>query len=91
MTMKHTQNRDEQGRYDFDNLDLLCTCGHTLGNHSAGDSPKDCLYYSFPQHTADNCGCLRFRKARKQPTPDQLVPCAICSSKHLKPRGGVDQ
>jgi hypothetical protein len=67
--------RDEQGRYDYENdWDRLCVCGHTLGVHASG-SPADCLLYSFGDHHSEikdhlhqpdkNCGCQKFRAARK--------------------------
>lgn len=72
---QRVQRREDNGRFDFDsNLDRLCVCGHRLGDHAAGTSPKDCLVYSFPEtdrakmYNGDkpNCGCMKFRQSRRK-------------------------
>lgn len=67
------RKREIDGRYAYDgNLDRLCVCGHTLGNHSCG-SAADCILYSlptieqrsYPGADKPNCGCMKFRLSRK--------------------------
>lgn len=68
------RKREHDGKYAFDgNLDRLCVCGHTLGDHASG-SPADCLVYSFSgsdrakmvNGDKPNCGCLKFRLSRRK-------------------------
>lgn len=72
--MRQNPKREPDGKYAFDgNLDRMCVCGHTLGNHSCG-TPADCLLYSLPEGErklypgGDKpvCGCLKFRLSRKK-------------------------
>lgn len=72
--MQRDAKREFDGKYAFDgNLDRMCVCGHTLGNHAAG-SPADCLLYSLPERERlqlpggdkPECGCLKFRLSRKK-------------------------
>lgn len=66
---KRPQERADDGRYTFDgNLDRLCVCGHTLGEHSGG-APHDCLVYSYPENDPKHadCDCLKFRPSRRKP------------------------
>ena len=55
---KAKQNREvNSGRYAFDgNFDRLCTCGHTLGNHTAarGRCPTT---GKMEQPCMIDCGC----------------------------------
>lgn len=73
----NARKREADGRFDHaGNWERLCVCGHTLGDHSAG-SPADCLMYSFSAESRTekvngdkpNCGCQKFRLARKQVRP----------------------
>jgi hypothetical protein len=60
------QNRTRSGRYDYDgDMDRLCVCGHTLGQHAAA-SPHDCFVNEALGHEGEeNCTCPKFRPARK--------------------------
>ena len=64
--MKPNQKRTPDGKYDHDgDLNRMCVCGHTFGDHSSG-SPADCLAYSL--HGASEfdkaCRCLKFRPVK---------------------------
>jgi hypothetical protein len=53
------RSRDSRGRYELDNLDLVCACGHRLGEHCAGGRPgakRECF--------EDGCSCDAFRVRR---------------------------
>lgn len=65
--------RDPEGRYTYAKLDILCVCGHTLGQHAAGNGqpgvPRDCLAGTGGPGDAPNeplCGCPNFRRSRKR-------------------------
>mgnify|MGYP000968236009 FL=1 len=55
------EKRKQNGRYDFANMELQCTCYHKLGIHTAGENEKglkDCLagdFYGFSR-----CECAGF-------------------------------
>ena len=56
------QGRDSEGRYTYENRwERLCTCGHTLGNHTAV-APHTCIEGDF---SAVSCSCAKFRPSRK--------------------------
>lgn len=49
------------GRYGFDGqFDRVCTCGHTLGNHTAV-APHSCIEGDFSDVS---CDCAKFRPAK---------------------------
>lgn len=54
--------RDARGRYDHNDLELVCRCGHQLGVHTAA-APRECLNHDRHTPGADGqpCGCERFR------------------------------
>jgi hypothetical protein len=62
------QERSEDGRYDYGDMDRVCVCGHTLGDHAGGPNPKRCLAHangSVPRTDADpDCQCEKFRPKR---------------------------
>lgn len=63
------RTRDPSGRYDFDNMALICVCGHTLGEHYAAQ-PRPCGIgegIEGPDYPPDvaRCGCEKFRRSRK--------------------------
>lgn len=55
------EKRDREGRYTFSDMDRMCRCGHTLGQHlaarvrDAGKMRQDCL----------ECDCEVFKPARE--------------------------
>ena len=53
-----TQRDKATGRYTDTRFDKLCTCGHTLGNHTAEKvgNHQECL--------TDGCECECFTKVR---------------------------
>lgn len=56
------QLRDSEGRYNF-KFERVCKCGHTCGVHTAertADNGQPCLL--------EGCACMRFARARTQPT-----------------------
>lgn len=63
------RTRTRGGQYDYDNLDLMCECGHSLGEHNA---LRACL-------SDDGCGCKKFKLRRRKlessvkPTPAQIT------------------
>jgi len=57
MAKQIEQPRDDAGRYESDDWDALCTCGHRLGDHTAA-APHECLGPDFD----GSCSCSRFRK-----------------------------
>lgn len=59
--------RDSSGRYDYSNYDLVCTCSHTLGDHTA-EKPRACGLYGTG---LNDCPCKNFRKSRNQEAPDE--------------------
>lgn len=70
MTTTRLQTRDRKnGRYAHANLDLLCVCGHSLGEHTAETvgGLRHCLHGTFPDEGhMESCECERFRKSRKK-------------------------
>ena len=46
------------GQYVHTHFEAVCTCGHTLGRHSANAvaGVRECF--------ADDCACMRYRKVR---------------------------
>jgi len=55
-----SHERRDQGRYDYSNLDVVCRCGHRLGEH-ADVSPRPC----FADEMGDGCACERFQRDRR--------------------------
>jgi hypothetical protein len=58
----------EDGRYTYSKLDRVCTCGHTLGVHTAARSrgSQPCLAYD--EGVAEEpCDCDCFTPARRTP------------------------
>ena len=59
------QARDIHGQYSFDGrLERVCVCGHTLGEHSGGTAPHDCLVSTFAPYTP--CDCQKFRPSKRK-------------------------
>lgn len=56
--MKQEARDKSSGRYTDSRLDKLCSCGHTLGQHSAEKAGKEQPCY------ADGCDCDCFTKKR---------------------------
>ncbi len=58
--------RGMSGRYDYKDLNQVCVCGHTLGEHCAANptGQRDCLVNG--SDSACEAKCKNFRKARKQ-------------------------
>lgn len=73
-------SRDSSGRYDHDNMNLMCVCGHTLGMHGMGEgkrgSKRVCQYGSCLElgEPDEPCTCENFKKARIQPNPRKRGP-----------------
>ena len=60
------QKREPNGQYSHHGqLERLCVCGHTFGQHCDG-RPADCLAYSFADadEKAKACRCVKFRPVR---------------------------
>lgn len=53
------QPRRSNGRYDLSRLDRRCTCGHTLGEHTAAGEHECVAGYGF-----SGCRCDGFRPSR---------------------------
>ncbi len=49
------------GRYAFEKMDLLCTCGHSLGKHDA-ERAKDKQYCQNEDEFGNLCDCEYFTK-----------------------------
>lgn len=65
---KHSERESSTGRYE--SFDAMCVCGHSKGNHTAGEgrgSAGDCIYHEADDAAADApfCSCEKYRKARK--------------------------
>lgn len=78
MTNSAHSNRNADGKYTYSKLDLVCVCGHTLGQHSAervkGQQPCFC-------EDGDGCACESFKRARApkaRPAIVVVVPAANC-------------
>lgn len=53
--------RTKSGKYDYENMELVCTCGHQLGNHLA-EWPHGCIAWdSVPG--VEWCDCEKFVKS----------------------------
>ena len=60
MDAKKNETRDRRtGQYAYSRWEMPCTCGHTLGEHTAAvcEGQRPCL--------AEDCDCDRFKKARR--------------------------
>ncbi len=64
--IKNHRNRSKDGRYDFDDLSLICKCGHSLGVHSGQNELKKrgCLNedHHIDGATGEYCTCKNFQK-----------------------------
>lgn len=60
MEKKPNLNRDKKGKYSYSNFDLICTCGHRLGSHTA-EYPHDCCYGEHPENYNQVCKCNGFK------------------------------
>lgn len=56
------QLRERSGKYSFD-LDRLCVCDHTFGQHTAEGSHL-CIAHELPGGPSKPCFCQTFRPAR---------------------------
>lgn len=56
--------RSKDGKYDYDNFELVCECGHTLGVHCAANESR--LRPCFNGDTGEDCDCENFKKKRDQ-------------------------
>lgn len=58
--------RDRDGRYDFNNMDLFCECGHRLGVHAGenGTKTRPCFNedLGIEGATGETCNCQNFTK-----------------------------
>ena len=59
-----SRSRTADGKYDYDNFDLMCVCGHRLGVHCApNDTPmRDCMNGDVGD--GKPCGCKNFERQR---------------------------
>lgn len=57
------RNRDRRGRYDLEDMTVMCRCGHTLGCHTAAP-PHECLGPN--PGDAHDCNCQVFRKGDRK-------------------------
>jgi len=59
--------RSRDGKYDYTNLDLFCTCGHKLGIHAGDNETKKRPCFNedsgIEGTTAEYCPCKNFRKS----------------------------
>jgi hypothetical protein len=66
--------RDNQGKYDYGNMELICVCGHKLSVHSGPGYDehhkiaRGCLNEDIyvKGATGEHCNCRNFKKAKKQ-------------------------
>lgn len=69
------------GRYDYGDVELVCTCGHKLGVHAAENEThtRPCFNEDTGLNdpkwptivaTGESCDCLNFKKAAR-PTVDR--------------------
>jgi hypothetical protein len=58
-----TSLRDRDGRYAV-GFDAICACGHTKGDHLAGNGrgAYECIVHETKN--GEPCDCERFRKSR---------------------------
>ena len=60
------RNRDNNGRYDFEDFQLICKCGHKLGVHAGkNDTNKRPCFNEDEQiegANGEHCDCLNFSK-----------------------------
>ena len=71
---EQNRNRTDDGRYDYESMDIMCVCGHTLGRHFAG-VPRACAVgeaeepdNGSPMADANGkCRCKRFKRAKANP------------------------
>lgn len=68
MPTKPKQDRERErdtGRFAHDNYDLICICGHSLGNHTAAATKNErpCIIGDFGDVV---CDCMKFKRARGQ-------------------------
>jgi hypothetical protein len=55
------------GQYTFEgDFDRLCTCGHTLGVHTA-EAPHECINgdVDLEGATGEQCDCAKFKPSKK--------------------------
>ncbi len=62
-------NRDQKsGQFVHDeDFDRMCTCGHTLGIHTAASvgGERPCMHGTFKEHAPSAlCGCRKFKLKR---------------------------
>ena len=67
------RSRDLSGRYDYDDLSLVCICGHTLGDHCAQNDTRirDCMVEQI--RDGEECDCPDFKKAKPMTTKPQKI------------------
>lgn len=61
--MKNTR-RNKQGKYDFNNMELICMCGHKLGVHSAETLTNNRACFNgdcIDGATGKDCNCKNFK------------------------------
>lgn len=56
------KNRDRKGKYSYSNMSIFCSCGHTLGRHTA-EYPHDCCYGEGDGYS-QTCECKGFEKSK---------------------------
>lgn len=63
---KVNENRElDTGRYAFTNMNLMCICGHPLGEHD-GERTKDKQYCQNINEYGNLCDCEFFTKIAKR-------------------------
>ncbi len=55
----------DTGRYAFKDMNLMCICGHPLGEHD-GERTKDKQYCQNRNNSGDLCECEYFTKKAKR-------------------------
>lgn len=62
--MKNTA-RNKHGQYDFNNMELICRCGHKLSIHAGENETKERPCFNEDKGvngaTGDNCNCSNFK------------------------------
>lgn len=64
---KHERARDFTGKYDFEDMGIICECGHRLGVHIAERNKlgeRECLNKEVGD--GRECDCNTFKRATKQ-------------------------